>query len=256
MVAYTAIFCYKLFMNELKKLKEFQKTLSNYRISEESKKILQGTKLVLLLAPSSSGRNTAIRELLKTGDYYYIVSDTTRQPRINDGIPERDGVEYWFRTEEEVLADLKMGKFLEAEVIHDQQVSGISIRELEKAHDKQKIAITDIEILGVHNIVNAKPDTIPILMLPPSFEEWQRRIHGRGEMAPLEFKRRLETAVRIFEAGLKHDYFKFVINDTIEHTAEQINKLARSPEKPAYHETGRKLANDLCDQTKELLKTL
>jgi guanylate kinase len=243
-------------MNELKRLPEFQKILADYQVSEEGKKILGKTNVVLLLAPAASGRNTAIRELMATGRYHFLVSDTTRKPRVNDGVPERDGVEYWFRTEDDVLKDLKEGKYLEAEIIHKQQVSGISTRELKRALDQEKIAITDIERLGVHNIVAAKPDTVAILMLPPSFREWQRRLHGRGEMDEQELKRRLETAAQIFEAGLKQDYFKFVINDNIEHTAEQINKLAHSAEKPAYRNAGRKLVRKLYGQTVDLLATL
>src|SRR5947209_4084329 len=124
-------------MNELVHKAEFHTLLADYKLSKASLLTLSQTKLVLLVAPTSSGRNTIIRELLKTGDYYFIVSDTTRKPRVNDGIPERDGVEYWFRSEEEVLEDIKQGKYLEAAVIHEQQVSGISIRELQKANEQQ-----------------------------------------------------------------------------------------------------------------------
>src|SRR5579885_607634 len=113
-------------MNRLEHLQEFKTVLANYRISPASQRILQQTNLVLLAAPTSAGRNTIIRELLKTGDYHYIVSDTTRQPRINDGIPEQNGVEYWFRSEADILKDLAAGQYVEAAIIHNQQVSGIS----------------------------------------------------------------------------------------------------------------------------------
>src|SRR5438309_1023704 len=112
---------------------EFKAVLDKYHVSDAAKTKLEGLKLVLMLAPTSGGRNTIIKRQLQTGNYYYIVSDTTRPPRVNDGALEQNGNEYWFRTEDEILADLKTGSFLEAELIHDQQVSGISIRELEKA---------------------------------------------------------------------------------------------------------------------------
>src|SRR3546814_14273785 len=98
------------------------------------------------------------------------VSDTSRKPRVNDGIPEQNGVEYWFRSEAEILNDLKAGKFLEAAIIHNQQVSGISIRELQRVGDEGKIAITDIEIVGVHNLIQAKPYATAFFVLPPIFE--------------------------------------------------------------------------------------
>src|SRR4051794_32440597 len=100
-------------MNKLEYLREFQAVLAKYQMSDVSKQTLAQTRLALLVAPTSAGRNTIIRELIKTGKFEFIVSDTTRQPRINDNILEQDGVNYWLRTEEQVLRDLKAGKFLE-----------------------------------------------------------------------------------------------------------------------------------------------
>ncbi len=224
---YRDVFWYKYFMNRLEYLVEFQKILADYHVSSAGKKILEEIELVLLVAPSGGGRNTVISELLKSGKYDFVVSDTTRLPRINNGSLEQSGREYWFRTEEEILQDLKDGKFLEAEVIHNQQVSGISIRELKKALTHSKIAITDIDIGGVQNIMAAKEDTLAIVVLPPSFDEWQRRIFTRGSIEPTEYKRRMHTARTIFTEALKHDYFSFVINHTIEQTAKEIDAIAQ-----------------------------
>jgi hypothetical protein len=62
---------------------EFQEVLENYRISDRAKEVLQDIRLVLLIAPTSSGKNTIIQHQVQTGKYYYIVSDTTREPRKN-----------------------------------------------------------------------------------------------------------------------------------------------------------------------------
>jgi guanylate kinase len=216
----------------LKHYSEFQETLDKYQISPRASRVIDDLKLVLLIAPTSGGRNTIIRHLVQTGHYYYIVSDTTRPPRINDGLMEQNGKEYWFRSEEEFLADLEAGEYLEAELIHDQQVSGISIRELEAAKTKQKIAITDIELEGLHNVVQAKPDTIAIMILPPSFDEWQRRLAGRGRMRDDEQKRRFETAQKIFKDGLSQDYYHFVISENIEQSAAIIEAIVEGKPNP------------------------
>lgn len=238
-------------MKKLANLEVFRDVLSSYVMSEASKRILRQTNLVLLVAPTSAGRNTIIRELLKTGDYYYIVSDTSRPPRVNDDVMEKDGVEYWFRSEQEMLQDLRGGKFLEAAIIHDQQVSGISIRELSRAKDEGKIAITDIEIIGVKNIMAVKADTHPIFVLPPSFEIWQQRIKHRGEMSKAEHRRRMESACTEFAAAIEETYYSFVINDDISSAVEQIHQLARlrtiDPERQAR---GRQLAEQLYIETK------
>lgn len=211
---------------------EFKEVLETYHVSDSAKTTLEDLTLVLLLGPTSSGRNTIMKHQIQTGNYTYIVSDTTRDPRSNDGVLETNGNEYWFRTEEEVLADLNAGQFLEAELIHDQQVSGISIRELEKVKSQNKIAITDVDLGGMHKIMMAKPDTIAVMVLPPSFEEWQRRLSGRGHMPAHEQKRRLETASKIFEDGLKHNYYHFVISDNIEQSAEIIDALVKGQSNP------------------------
>ncbi len=214
-------------MNELVHIAEFRSALQDYHLSKQALHTLSQTKLVILVAPTSSGRNTIIWDLLKSGDYYFIVSDTTRKPRINDGIAEQNGHEYWFRSEEEMLHDIKEGKFLEAAIIHNQQVSGISVREIQKATEQGKIAITDAEISGADNATKYKPDTIAIFVLPPSFEEWQRRIEHRGSMDQGEFKRRMDSASREFETALNRNYYHFIINDSIEHSVEQVNQIAK-----------------------------
>ncbi|MDL2362975.1 MAG: hypothetical protein QFB86_01170 [Patescibacteria group bacterium] len=244
-------------MNKLDHIEEFKKHLADYNLSKSSLQALSQTQLVLLVAPSSSGRNTIIRELMKTGDYYFIISDTTRLKRSNDGIMERDGVEYWFRPEEDVLQDIKDGKYLEAAVIHEQQVSGISIRELQMANDSEKIALTDAEIAGVDNALKLKPDTLAIFVLPPNFDEWQRRIKHRGEMNHEEYKRRMESAAVEFKAALEHDYYKFVINDSVLQAAEQIHTLAKLDYIDDEAQVkARELAKRLYVDTQALLKSL
>jgi guanylate kinase len=198
----------------LQHYQEFQEILAKYHISKHARQVLSEIKLVLLVAPTSVGKNTIIRNL-DSSRYHFVVSDTTRPPRENDGVMELDGREYWFRGEEEVLADLKAGNFLEAELIHRQQVSGISVRELEKARQEGKTAITDVDLEGIHHVMVAKPDTFAIMLLPPSFDEWLRRLASRGKMPAHEQKRRFQTAQRVFEDGLSQNYYHFVISENI-----------------------------------------
>jgi len=243
--------------NKLHYLKEFREVLKHYHVSDEGRKVLEQTKLALLVGPSLSGRNTILRELIKTNEYHFIISDTTRKPRINDGVLEKNGVEYWFRSEEEVLADLRAGKFLEAAVIHEQQVSGISMREIKKARQEGKVGVTDIEIAGVRSIIEAKPDTIAFFVIPPNFDEWQRRLKSRGAMSIVETKRRLTSALKELESALEHPYYTFVVNDKIENALEQIhNKAAESLTDRLQQKRGREITEKLYIQTQEHLRQL
>ncbi len=242
-------------INRLVHLQEFKDALAHHFVADDNKDTLDKTILALMVAPTSVGRNTIIRELLKSGKYHYIVSDTTRHPRVNDGVPERNGVEYWFRPQEEVLADLTSGKYLEAAIIHNQQVSGISVHELEQAMREGRIATTDIEIAGVEKIMPAKPDTIAFFVLPPNFEEWQRRIKHRGHMDENEYCRRLESAGKEFQHALENPYYYFVINDSIYEVVEQINHRAVDGKiDKTLQQQARKLAQELYEQTQKVLE--
>jgi guanylate kinase len=211
--------------NHLEQLDEFRQVLANYHVAPGHQKMLAQTRLAFLVGPSASGRDTVLTKLLESGHYHFIISDTTRHPRVNDGVLEQNGRDYWFRTEEQFLADLKAGKYLEAEIMFNQQVSGISLRELENFAKRREIGIRNID-LNVAKIVAVKPDTLAFLVVPPSFEEWMRRLESRGGMHPADKQRRLVAASQIFAAGLEWGFFTFIVNDDLDHAVEQIHNVA------------------------------
>lgn len=229
---------------------EFEAVLKNYHMNPQAASVLQSTPLITLTAPTSTGRNTIIRELVRTDKYYFIVSDTTRPPRYNDGVFEKNGVEYFFRTETEMLEEIKNGDFIEAELIHNQQVSGQSVREIKHAHDQGKIAVSDVDIIGAINTVATKPDTISILLLPPSFHEWLSRIQKRTAVTPLELYRRLQTATKVFKVALQQDFFVFVVNDNLHQTVTAVDEIARlGIHHRSAEKQSRELAQSLYNQT-------
>ena len=236
---------------------EFKEALERYQPSPEARTVLKSTPLVLLVGPSSSGRNTIIAELLKTGRYHFIVSDTTRPRRVNNGVLERDGVEYWFVSEDEMLTAIQDGDYLEAELLFDQQVSGTSMRELRKTQQEGRIAITDIDVGGINAILHTKPDTIALLLLPPSFEVWQQRLHQRGNMTIDEKRRRFETACRIFDACANDHRMTIVINDQLDRAVSQVRRIAEEgiiDTQDQLH--GRAIAQRLLADTQTLLKRM
>ena len=212
-------------MTQLVHADEFREVLYAEHISDAAKRALSAIRLLLFVAPTATGRDTIIRELVKTGDYHLLITDTTRAPRTNNGVTEQNGREYWFRSEEDMLADIKDGNMVGAAVIHNQQVSGISARELQKAAEDNRVAVTDIEIVGATNIHRLKPDAQVFFMVPLSFDIWMERLHSRGYMSPGELERRMESAERELATALKADYFRFILNDTLEGTVAEINRL-------------------------------
>lgn len=241
-------------MNKLHRIDDFRRVLANYQVSDSAKSLLEKLQLVLLVGPSSSGRNTIINELCQSGSYHYIISDTTRKPRENNGILEQNGHEYWFRTEDEVLADLNAGEFLEAAIIHDQQVSGISMRELAAAAQHNQVAINEIEVVGADNIHAAKPDTLFLFILPPSFDEWLVRMNTRSILPEDEITRRLTSAVNELSIALERDYYRFVVNDTFKHTAVAVDAMIREHASSAEQQAhGLEVAQSLLAETQAYL---
>lgn len=233
-------------VNRLVHIAEFQKILNGYAPSASSIDILHDTHFVLLVGPTAAGRNTLINILAETGRYHFVVSNTTRLPRVNNGVPEQNGVEYWFTKEEEFLDRLEKGEFLEAAIIHGQQVSGISIAELDTARKSGLIAIDEIEVEGAENIYKQKPEALFIFLLPPSFDVWMQRLRGRGEMPEEEVRRRLQSAREEIAVALAADYYHFVINSEIHEAATAVDELAngRIPDS-AKQQAGRDHAEQL-----------
>ena len=241
-------------MNRLSHLEEFEQILRHYHVSPGSRTVLEGLKLVLLAAPTSSGRNTIINELLQTGEYHFVVSDTTRKPRVNNNVSEQDGVEYWFRSEEEVLEDLKQGRFLEAAIIHEQQVSGISIRELEKAKSTNKVAITDIEIAGIDSVLAVKPDTKAIFVLPPNFAQWHERLKQRGDMTKPELVRRMHSAASELRHAIEEDHYSLIINDDLKEAVEHVHQIVFGKQQDlSYQKSAHTILEQLLVDTERFL---
>lgn len=212
--------------NTLMRLQEFAAVLKDYRPSPESIELIRDIRFVLLVGPTAAGRNTLINLLSASGRYHYVVSDTTRKPRSNNGVMERDGVEYWFKAEADFLKGLEQGAYLEAAIIHGQQVSGISIAELTRAKQSGKIAVDEVEVVGADNIHAFKSDALFVFLLPPSFSVWMQRLRGRGEMDEEEMRRRLESAREEIAMALERDYYQFVINNEIHEAAVAVDELA------------------------------
>jgi guanylate kinase len=204
---------------------EFRNLLANYHPTEEARNLFGKLHFVVLSGVAGGGRNTVINRLVQQDNFYFVVSDTTRPSKMRDGKMEENGIQYWFRSEIDVLEDIKDGKFLEAELIHNQQVSGISLRELEEALNTGRTAIAEVEFGGANSIARVNPKAHIIGLLPPSFGEWKRRLENREVMTNDEYANRMRTAEKVITNMLEHGYFHIVLNDSIDESVADIKKV-------------------------------
>ncbi|MBP7018549.1 guanylate kinase [Candidatus Saccharibacteria bacterium] len=219
--------------------------IDDYQMSTSSQEILNNTDIVMMVSISGGGKNTIIEELLKTGKFHYVVSHTTRKPRINNGQLEKNGINYWFMDEQEMSTKLDAGEFIEAKWVHESYVYGTSIDELSKAQASGKTPLLEIEVQGVEEIMNAKPDAKAIFILPPSYDIWMSRLDSRGKVSDEDQKQRLETAKLELKTALRADYFHFLVNDGLARSVEVAKNIIASGEDDR---SGRSVAEHLLER--------
>jgi guanylate kinase len=160
--------------------------------------------------------------------FFDLITTTTRKPRINDGLLERDGIEYYFVTEEEFFNKIKNGQLMEWAVIHNQQLSGSDINKIKEAIKLNKVIINDVTPDGLLKFQQYSSNVRPILIIPPSFKEWQRRLQVRGILSNEEIKNRMLSAKNEIIECLHIKDLHFVINDDLEKTCEDIYRYITS----------------------------
>ncbi len=220
--------------------------LEDYQPSAATIELVKNTPILLLVGVSGAGKGSIKQRLLDSGKYHHIVSHTTRRPRENNGLMEQDGREYHFIDLTRAEKMLDEGAYVEAKM-YSGNIYGTSAAEIRRAHDEDKIAVTDIEVQGVAEYMVISSEVCAIFILPPSYEVWQERLKNRyeGVTDPEDIKRRMQTAQHELHEALQKDYFRFVINDDLEQAVEAVDAIARgAPAGPESH-TARALAQEL-----------
>ncbi len=217
-------------MNEAD-ISRLRQKIATYQPSEATRNLVRATPKLFLVGISGAGKDTILHRLLQTGEYHATVSHTTRPPRANNGVMERDGVEYHFITLEQAEQMLDAGAYIEAK-LYGTNVYGTSVSELQIAHDEHKIAVTDIEVQGVAEYMAIDPTTKAVFILPPSYEVWQERFMKRygSESDTSDTEARMKTALFELEHALAMPYFDFVINDSLDEAVRDITGIVSGSE--------------------------
>ena len=175
-------------------------------------------KLFVISGASGVGKSTVLKQVMEQRkDLTFSVSATTRQPRPG----EVDGVSYYFISREEFEERIARGEFLEYDEHHAVFYGTLNSQILEKQEHSH--VILDIEPNGAFNVRKARPDATLIFIMPPSREELERRLRGRGDTSEEQIVIRMARADWEMEQSTKYDHV--VINDQVETCAEQILKI-------------------------------
>lgn len=172
--------------------------------------------LVVYAGASGVGKGTIMKKLLAADPNIRLsVSATTRAPRKG----EVNGREYYFVTREEFEDLIAKDGFLE----HAEYVGncyGTPKEPVFRMLDEGLDVFLEIELKGFLQIKESCPDCLSIFIVPPSFEELQARLEGRGTETPEVIAARLKTAREELEHHHLFDYV--VVNDDVDRAAKEV----------------------------------
>lgn len=180
---------------------------------------------VVICGPSGVGKGTLITRLMNDfpDAFGFSVSHTTRLPR--DG--ERSGIHYHFTERKDMQSAIQDGKFLESADVHG-NLYGTSIAAVEAVADAGKRCILDIDVQGAQSVKKSGLDALFIFIAPPSFEQLESRLRGRGTETEEQIQKRLRNAKAELEQGQNSSLFNHcVVNDDLEECYLKIKKLLR-----------------------------
>ena len=177
-------------------------------------------KLVVFSAPSGSGKTTLVHHLLQQGlPIGFSISATSRPPRGK----EKDGVDYFFMSENSFREKIAENAFLEYEEVYEGTFYGTLRSEVDRLWKTGKTVLFDIDVVGGLNVKRQYPDQcLALFIQPPSLSELEKRLRGRGTDNEKKIKERLTKATK--ELDLANQFDKVIVNDDLETAKEEVGK--------------------------------
>jgi len=174
-------------------------------------------KLIIISAPSGSGKTTIVKEILASGlNIEFSVSAASRQPRIN----EVNGRDYYFMSADEFKRKIENDAFLEWEEVYPGSFYGTLKSELQRIWDKGNHVIFDVDVKGGINIKKYSPENaLAIFIKAPSIEELEKRLRNRLTDNEETILKRVAKAE--YELSFAPKFDKIVVNDNLEKAVKE-----------------------------------
>ena len=172
-------------------------------------------KLIVISGASGVGKGTVLKLMMEQRkDLFFSVSATTRPPRPE----EVDGIHYFFVTTERFRDMIHRDAFLEYDR-HNEYYYGTPRDQIAEKREKGHVLL-DIEPNGAKMVRSSAPDAVLVFIMPPSVEELERRLRGRGDTSEEQIALRLERAK--WEMEQRGWYDHVVVNDDAQRCAKEI----------------------------------
>jgi guanylate kinase len=182
-------------------------------------------KIIIITAPSGAGKTSITRYLLKVfpSKLAFSVSAATRKARDN----EKNGVDYYFISQEEFTNKIQHGDFAEWEMVYEGKYYGTLKSELARIWSEEKIPVLDIDVKGAIHVQQQYPETtLSLFIEPPSVDELKRRLQSRGTESEQSLNARVNKAS--YELSFKHSFDHIIVNDDLEKAQKQAEEIVKA----------------------------
>jgi guanylate kinase len=180
-------------------------------------------KIIVITAPSGAGKTSITRHLLKTFPRLtFSISAATRQPRSY----EKDGVDYYFLSEEDFKQKIHTNEFIEWEMVYEGKYYGTLKTELKRIWNEGKVPLLDIDVKGAIHVKQQYPESLlTIFIEPPSIAELKRRLESRGTETAESLQARVNKAA--YEISFKDQFHKSIMNENFEKACAETEAVIR-----------------------------
>ncbi len=181
-------------------------------------------KIVIVAAPSGSGKTSVVKYLLKVfpQQLAFSVSCATRSPRSY----EKDKVDYYFISVDAFKQHIDHHDFAEWEMVYAGKYYGTLKSELERIWQMHKTPLLDVDVKGGVNIKHQYPEqTLSLFVEPPSIDALKNRLMARGTETPESLAARIEKAS--YELTFKDRFDKVILNDVLQKACDEAAALVK-----------------------------
>lgn len=180
-------------------------------------------QLVVFSAPSGAGKSSLINSVMPlVPGLRYSVSATTRKPRVG----EVDGVHYFFLDKTIFRAMIDAGEFAEWNEVHG-NLYGTPRSFLDQATSRGEHVVLDLDVVGKRRFDLMYPDNIGILILPPSIDELERRLRGRGTDPEEVIQVRMRNALSELAEAESGNFRHRLVNDDFQQARQELLDILR-----------------------------
>jgi guanylate kinase len=179
-------------------------------------------KIIIITAPSGAGKTSITRYLLNKypDQLAFSISAATRPPRGR----EKNGVDYYFMSEEEFTYKIQHEEFLEWEMVYEGKYYGTIKSELERIWRMNKVPLLDIDVKGAIHVQQQFPQTtLSLFIKPPSVDELKKRLTGRGTESQESLDSRLGKAA--YELTFYHYFQHVIVNENLDTACQEAESL-------------------------------